>query len=81
MASTIGAYEAKTRFSELLRRVQQGETVTITRHGMPVAVLAPPQPASHRSVAEVVAEMKELRKRLTLGGIPLRELIEEGRRY
>jgi prevent-host-death family protein len=34
-----GAFEAKTHFSELLDRVQQGEWITITRHGKPVAVL------------------------------------------
>ena len=34
-----GAFEAKTHFSELLDKVQQGEFITITRHGKPVALL------------------------------------------
>ncbi|MGL5113912.1 MAG: type II toxin-antitoxin system Phd/YefM family antitoxin [Beijerinckiaceae bacterium] len=38
---TFGAFEAKTRFSELLDRVERGETVVITRHGKPVARLGP----------------------------------------
>jgi len=34
---TVGAYEAKTRFGELLREVENGETIIVTRHGLPVA--------------------------------------------
>jgi prevent-host-death family protein len=35
----IGAYEAKTRFSELLDRVEKGESFEVTRHGKVVARL------------------------------------------
>jgi len=38
----VGAYEAKTHLPELLERVIKGERITITRHGVPVAVLQPP---------------------------------------
>ena len=38
---TIGAFEAKTHFSEILNRVEQGQTVVITRHGHKIATLAP----------------------------------------
>jgi prevent-host-death family protein len=34
-------YEAKARFSELLRKVREGRTVTITYHGDPVAEIRP----------------------------------------
>jgi prevent-host-death family protein len=34
-------YEAKTRFSELLRKVREGRTVTVTYHGEPVAEIRP----------------------------------------
>lgn len=37
----IGAFEAKTHFSELLKRVQKGESISITLRGVPVAVLIP----------------------------------------
>ena len=37
----IQATEAKTRLAELLRAVEHGETVAITRHGKPVAYLVP----------------------------------------
>ena len=53
---TIGAYDAKTRFSELLERVEQGEEVVITRHGSPVARMVPVlggRPSSAPMPAEV----------------------------
>ena len=34
-------YEAKSRFSELLRRVRAGERVVITYHGEPMAEIRP----------------------------------------
>ena len=37
----IGAYEAKTHLPRLLDRVSRGESLTITRHGKPVARLVP----------------------------------------
>jgi len=38
---TVGAYEAKTHLARLLDRVAEGETLTITRRGHPVARLVP----------------------------------------
>ena len=38
---TIGAFEAKTHFSQLLERVQQGTVFIVTRRGSPVAQLGP----------------------------------------
>ena len=79
---TVGAFEAKTRLSHLLDQVEKGETVTITRHGQPVAVLAPVKPAQQSKTGEEwLAEAKRIRKGITLGGITIKELIEEGRRY
>ena len=75
----IGAYEAKTKFSELLRRAEKGERFVITRHGRPVAVLEPVSPARRRNVKEVIEALKEFRKKHTLGGLKIKELIEEGR--
>lgn len=37
----IGIREARTHFSRLLRRVEQGEEITILRAGTPVARLVP----------------------------------------
>ena len=64
---TVPVYEAKNRFSELLAAVEQGETVSITRRGAPVA----------RLVAEPVAgrtSRNEARKRIAAGFERLRVL-------
>ena len=37
----IGAFEAKTRLSELLEKVRQGKVFRITKHGHPIAELRP----------------------------------------
>jgi len=42
---TIGAYQAKTQFSELIKKVMRGERITITRYGEPVAILSPVESA------------------------------------
>ncbi len=39
--TTVGVRELRQRASELLRRVEAGETIEVTDHGRPVAVLAP----------------------------------------
>ncbi len=76
---TVGAYEAKTKLSELLDRVARGETITITKHGVPVATLGPVPERSRRTAAEVVEDLRRLRKGLRLNGDSIRELIDEGR--
>jgi prevent-host-death family protein len=38
----VSTAEAKNRFTELIRFVEGGEQVVITRHGRPVAQIAPP---------------------------------------
>jgi prevent-host-death family protein len=40
----VSVAEAKNRLPELIRAVEDGEEVVITRHGKPVAQLAPPPP-------------------------------------
>ncbi|MFT4009314.1 MAG: type II toxin-antitoxin system prevent-host-death family antitoxin [Nocardioidaceae bacterium] len=39
--AVINVHEAKTHFSKLLARVEQGETIVIARSGRPVARLGP----------------------------------------
>jgi prevent-host-death family protein len=41
MTSSVGVRELRQRASELLRRVEQGETIEVTDRGRPVAVLSP----------------------------------------
>jgi prevent-host-death family protein len=79
---TIGAYEAKTHLPRLLDEVARGATITITKHGAPVAMLVPPPRAPKMTMEEIIEGFAELRKHTRpLGDITLRQLIEEGRRY
>jgi prevent-host-death family protein len=39
--TTLGAYEAKTKFSELIARAEKGETFVVTKNGRPVARISP----------------------------------------
>ena len=41
MLEEIGSYDAKTKLPEILRRVETGESFTITNRGRPVADLIP----------------------------------------
>jgi len=78
---TVGSYEAKTHLPNLLARVAHGEKFTITKHGVPVAMLVPAGAPEKRNATEVIAEIKRLRKGRKLRGLTIRQLIEEGRRY
>jgi len=80
-STTVGAYEAKTHLPELLRRVEKGERITITKHGHPVAELVPASDERRRRVSEAIAGLKEFSKGRKLDGITIKELIEEGRRF
>lgn len=78
--SSVGAYEAKTHLPRLLDQVAAGATITITKHGRPVARLVPPGSPERPAPAGVVASLRQARQGVRLAGLTLRELIEEGRR-
>ena len=79
---TVGAYEAKTHLSRLLDEVEQGEEVTITRHGQPVAKLSPVQRDDEEARRiRALDALREFRRGNKLNGVTIRELIEEGRRF
>jgi prevent-host-death family protein len=78
----VAASDAKARLSELLDRVEKGETVVITRHGRPVARLVPDEDMRQKEINEAIASMKARAKRV--GKISLKELlssIHEGHKY
>ena len=81
----IAVYEAKTRLSELLVEVEQGEQITITRRGLPIARLVSALAAKRggassqrQQVGATIASLREQRKGVVLEG-DLRELIADGR--
>ena len=77
---SIGAYEAKTHLPKLLKRVAEGESITITKHGVPVAVLVPYDPDKNVDVRTIIQSLREFRADKTLDGLSIREMIERGRR-
>ena len=78
---TVGSYEAKTHLSRLLEMVAKGESVTITKHGVPIARLVPANSGAKREPAQVIEELREFRSGRKLGKLSLRKMIEEGRRF
>jgi len=90
---TVGAFEAKTKFSELLDRVERGEEVVVTRHGKTVARIVPEggldadaeRRAREAKAAEIKAEFIRVREMLRSEGVSLTrdeiiELRDSGRR-
>lgn len=78
--TTVGAYEAKTKLSELLERVAKGERFVITKHGVPVAVLEPVSPKDKEPPRKVIEAIQQFQKGRRLGPLKIKDLIETGRR-
>ena len=78
--STVGAYEAKTHLPQLLNRVAKGEKITITKHGVPVAVLQQPAIARKSLPKDIISQLREFQKNHLLKGLSIKKMIEEGRR-
>ncbi len=80
-STTVGADEARTHFSELLARVEQGDEITITCHGAPVAHLVPiGQKATRAQRRAAIDAMRKLATRHHLGKVRIKDLIAEDRR-
>jgi prevent-host-death family protein len=64
MNTSMGAFEAKTHFSQLLTRVMNGETIIITKHGESIAKLSPieAEPKKINMAAEAVQGIRALRQ-------------------
>jgi len=84
MAETVGIFDAKTRFSEIVERVQStGQPITVTNRGRPAVEIVPCHAKSSRrmSRADAVREIARLRAELPpVGAGEIRDLIAEGRR-
>jgi prevent-host-death family protein len=79
--NTVGAYEAKTHLSKLLEKVEAGEEITITKHGAPVAKLVPvKKEVSAEQRVAAIERIQQLAMGLSLGGLKVKDLINEGRR-
>jgi prevent-host-death family protein len=73
--TSIGAYEAKSKFSELIARAEKGESFVVTKNGRPVARITPTEEFD-REKARVAVE--RLQAFLAAQGPPVSE--EEAQR-
>lgn len=80
--TSVGSFEAKANFPQLLERVAHGERILIIEQGMPVAMLVPPEESAPNISVEVGREMLAYRdqvKRQLSGSF--RELAHKGHNY
>ena len=78
---TVEVRKAKTDWNELLNRVVAGDTIRITRGGVPIAKLVPLQEVEKKDLKEIVKDIREISKGASLGRLTIRQLINDGRRY
>lgn len=79
---SIGAYEAKTKLPDLLRKVQAGQEFVISVRGRAVAMLTPAMTGESRrqeAAAKMGEFMRAQQSRQAGEGLNLRELLEDGR--
>lgn len=79
MTDYVGSYEAKTKLPELLRRVSNGNTVTITNRGEPVAKIVQSDEQHDRQVSTAIDNIKAL-KAPTLAPSMFKKMIDEASR-
>jgi prevent-host-death family protein len=78
----VGAFEAKTHLAQLLDDVARGESIEITRHGVPVAHLVPPHRRGAASLDSTIAQIKALRQSMApVSQQEVRTMRDEGRRF
>ena len=76
----IGAFDAKTRLSEILRKVEQGERFTITVRGRAVADVVPTQRRDQGRVKEAVEALRRFPRITGVSGDEVLAWIREGRK-
>jgi prevent-host-death family protein len=80
--ASVGSFEAKTHLPALLERVVKGERITITKRGIPVAMLVPIENTPIVDRRRAIAELKAFGSGRKLpDGMTVRDLIDAGRRF
>ena len=77
----VGAAVARAALSRLLRRVEAGECFIITKRSRAVAELRPVAARNEETIQNAIERLEVFQRTHDLGGISIRALIEEGRRY
>ena len=71
----IQSTEAKARFAEVLRSVEHGETIAITRHGKTIAHLVPARDQEQAERDAAVERLLELREQWAPTGMTDKEIL------
>ena len=79
MLEEIGAYDAKTKLPEILRRVEAGESFTITNRGRPIADVVPSRAGSRLKAQAAISNILSAKK-YTVSDDTLADLKETGRK-
>jgi len=78
MTIEIGVYDAKTKLPEILRRVEAGESFTITNRGRAIADLVPSRASNKKKAIQAVENL--LRKpKVRITSAELKQMRETGR--
>ncbi len=81
LKNSVGAFEAKTHFSNLLDRVEKGDRIVITRHGREVAVLSPIEKRLSPMLPEIIERALAASKGTSLPkGMTIKDMINAGRK-
>jgi len=79
MLEEIGSYDAKTKLPEILRRVEAGESFTITNRGKPIADVVPSRATGRLKCRTAIANIKKAKKH-EVSDSELKEMMESGRK-
>ncbi len=77
--SEYGIYEAKTKLPDLIKQVLQGERITITNRGQPVADLVPADSRASQQASDAIKAIKAMRVG-TVDHMQFTEMRQRGRR-
>ena len=79
MYTPIGAFEAKTKLSEILKKVEHGERFTVTRRGQAVADIVPSEDIRRERARQAVQRLLAMPKIEGVSAEMIKAWIEEGR--
>ena len=81
---TVGAFEAKTHFSQLLKEVEKGNIVHVTRRGKPIALISPEgsdrEEAYQKALERIANRRKVIGIRENISTTELLEFRDKGRK-
>jgi prevent-host-death family protein len=80
VSKTVNVLEAKNKLTQLLRQVERGTDVTITKHGEPTAMLISVKAYERLRRQAAASRLRELREELADSGLDAQEIYRESRK-